>query len=104
MGGKDRFDPPDDDFNLRTGSNPRRSGMVTNPIDLSGVYEGTILDEVPTDLQDSSEGLYPFSRAYDQAFGFRNIKTFGEDQEKFLNPLRFNNSICWQGMQLESRN
>merc|ERR1712167_312948 len=101
--GKDRFDPPDDDFNLRTGSNPRRSGMVTNPLDLSGVYEGTILDEVPTDLQDKSEGLYPFSRIYNNSLGFRNIKTFGEDNTKFLSPLRFNNSITWQGMQLEAR-
>ena len=62
------------------------------------------MDEVPTDLQDSSEGLYPFSRIYSRAFGFRNIKTFGEDANKFLNPLRFNNSITWQGMQLEARN
>jgi len=94
----------EDEFAAATGSRRGRLGKVTNPLDLSGVYEGTILDEVPTDLQDSSEGLYPFSRAYDQAFGFRNIKTFGEDQDKFLNPLRFNNSICWQGMQLEARN
>merc|ERR1712167_79102 len=72
--------------------------------DISGTYEGSILDEVPTDLQDSSEGLYPFSRIYSQSYGFRNIKTFGEDQNKFLNPLRFNNSITWQGMQLEARN
>ena len=101
--GKDRFDAPDDDFALRTGSNPRRPGMVTNPLDLSGVYEGTILDEVPTDLQDKSEGLYPFSRIYNTSLGFRNIKTFGEDSTKFLSPLRFNNSITWQGMQLEAR-
>jgi hypothetical protein len=77
--------------------------MVTNPLDLSGNYEGSILDEVPTDLQDKSEGLYPFSRLYADALGFRNIKTFGEDANKFLNPLRFNNSITWQGMQLEAR-
>ena len=102
---EDRIEVNDEEtFAAETGSRRGRLGKVTNPIDLSGVYEGTILDEVPTDLQDSSEGLYPFSRAYDMAFGFRNIKTFGEDQEKFLNPLRFNNSICWQGMQLESRN
>lgn len=100
--GKDRFDV-DDDYSLRTGSNPRRPGMVTNPLDLSGVYEGTILDEVPTDLQDKSEGLYPFSRIYNTSLGFRNIKTFGEDSSKFLSPLRFNNSITWQGMQLEAR-
>ena len=31
-------------------------------------------------------------------------ETFGEDANKFLNPLRFNNSITWQGMQLEARN
>ena len=93
-----------EDFAMATGSNPRRHGMVTNPLDISGTYEGSILDEVPTDLQDSSEGLYPFSRLYSGAYGFRNIKTFGEDQNKFLNPLRFNNSITWQGMQLEARN
>jgi hypothetical protein len=96
--------PNEDEYAAATGSRRGRLGKVTNPLDLSGVYEGTILDAVPTDLQDQSEGLYPFSRAYDAAFGFRNIKTFGEDQDKFLNPLRFNNSICWQGMQLESRN
>jgi hypothetical protein len=93
-----------DDYARATGSNPRRLGMVTNPLDISGTYEGSILDEVPTDLQDSSEGLYPFSRIYSQSYGFRNIKTFGEDQNKFLNPLRFNNAITWQGMQLEARN
>lgn len=91
------------DYAEQTGSNPRRLGMVTNPLDLSGNYEGSILDEVPTDLQDKSEGLYPFSRLYADALGFRNIKTFGEDANKFLNPLRFNNSITWQGMQLEAR-
>ena len=93
-----------EEYARATGSNPRRHGMVTNPLDISGTYEGSILDEVPTDLQDSSEGLYPFSRIYSQAYGFRNIKTFGEDQNKFLNPLRFNNAITWQGMQLEARN
>ena len=95
-----------EDFAARTGSNAHdnRIGKVTNPLDLSGVYEGTILDEVPTDLQNASEGLYPLSRHYDQSFGFRNIKTFGDNMEKFLNPLRFNNSITWQGMQLEARN
>lgn len=89
---------------MNTGSNPRRLGMVTNPLDISGSYEGSILDEVPTDLQDTSEGLYPFSRIYSGAYGFRNIKTFGEDANKFLNPLRFNNAITWQGMQLDCRN
>lgn len=103
--GQDRLNVPNrDEFAQETGSNRRRLGMVTNPLDISGVYEGSILDEVPTDLQDSSEGLYPFSRIYSRAFGFRNIKTFGEDANKFLNPLRFNNSITWQGMQLEARN
>lgn len=104
--GEDRLDSIADplEFARKTGSNPRRLGMVTNPLDISGTYEGSVLDEVPTDLQDSSEGLYPFSRIYSQAFSFRNIKTFGEDRNKFLNPLRFNNAITWQGMQLEARN
>ena len=59
------------------GSNPKDSDKVTNPLDLSGVYEGNILDAVPTDLNDQGEGLYPLSRIYNDAFGFRNIKTFG---------------------------
>jgi len=86
------------------GSNPKDSNKVTNPLDLSGVYEGNILDAVPTDLLDQGEGLYPLSRIYNSAFGFRNIKTFGEDEDKFLSPLRQNNSVTWQGMQLEYRN
>ena len=89
---------------LESGSNPEKGGMVTNPLDITGVYEGSILDAVPTDLSDKSEGLYPCSAVYNRAFGFGNVKTFDRDEQQFLSPLRHNNSITWQGMQLEYRN
>jgi hypothetical protein len=89
---------------MQSGSNTERAGLVTNPLDITGAYEGAILDAVPTDLSDKSDGLYPCSAVYNRAFGFRNVKTFGENADQFLSPLRVNNSITWQGMQLEYRN
>ena len=93
-----------EETNLRNGSNAEKGGLVTNPLDLTGAYDGNILDAVPTDLQEKSEGLYPLSAVYNRAFGFSNIKTYGRDESQFLSPLRHNNSVTWQGMQLEYRN
>lgn len=89
---------------VECGCNPQKGGQVTNPLDIAGAYEGNILDEVPTDLSDKSDGLYPLSAIYDKYFGFRNIKTYDQDQAQFLSPLRHNNTVTWQGMQLEYRN
>jgi len=94
----------DENTRLADGSNKERPSRVTNPLDLSGAFEGYVLDAVPTDLQDKGDGLYPLSARYNNLMGFSQIKSYGEEEMRFINPLRQNNSICWQGMQLEYRN
>ncbi len=89
---------------LTDGSNKERPSRVTNPLDLSGAFEGYVLDAVPTDLQDRGDALYPLSARYNNLMAFSQIKNYGDGESRFINPLRQNNSICWQGMQLEYRN
>ena len=80
-----------------------KAGKVSNPCDITGRFEGSILDAVPSDLRDEEIGdLYPFSTEHNSAWRFDDIKSYGDaDREKFLNPLRHNNTVTWQGMQLD---
>lgn len=80
-----------------------RNGQVSNPCDITGKFEGSILDAVPSDLRESEvQDLYPNATAHNQHWRFDDIKSYGDaDREKFLNPLRHNNTVTWQGMQLD---
>jgi hypothetical protein len=81
---------------------PRKDFILSNPCDITGRFEGSILDIVPTDLSDSDRSeLYPNSDAFAGVYQFDAIKNYGDDSVgKFINPLRHNNTVTWQGMQL----
>ena len=74
--------------------------LVSNPLDLSGSFAPQILDAVPTDIDDKRDDLYPGCNVFSQVFNFSNIQTYGDSSEKFLNPLRHNNTTTFLGMQL----
>ena len=80
-----------------------KDGKVSNPCDITGRFEGSILDAVPSDLRDDEiEDLYPNATKHNEAWRFDDIKSYGDaDRAKFLNPLRHNNTVTWQGMQLD---
>merc|ERR1711998_603844 len=84
----------------REGGNIRFDAIVSNPLDLSGSFAPQVLDAVPTDIDDKRDDLYPGCNVYSRLFNFASIQTYGEDNQKFLNPLRHNNTTTFLGMQL----
>ena len=74
--------------------------VISNPLDLSGSFAPQVLDAVPTDIDDKRDDLYPGCNVYSRIFNFASIQTYGEDNQKFLNPLRHNNTTTFLGMQL----
>jgi hypothetical protein len=80
---------------------PGRSGAVSNPLDITGLFNARLLDKVPTDLEDQSNKLYPGSNLFSRILSLRNLNTFGQEEDKFISPLRQVNTITFQGMQLD---
>jgi len=71
---------------------------IQNPLDITGSYSAEVLDLNNSQLEDVPH--YPDARNISQHLGFDVLQTYGQQDERFLAPVRHLNTTCFQGCQL----
>lgn len=72
---------------------------VTNPLDLTGYYSPATLDASNVDMETTK--TYGSCDEVNQKLDFKSLRTYGDNADVFLSPLRQLNTICFQGMQID---
>jgi hypothetical protein len=81
---------------------PAGSPKIENPLDLTGSYGPTILNDQNSDLEGRGPH-YPNADAITKKYGFDQLSAFTSD-DRFLAPIRSLNTVCFRGHSLSYDN